>query len=175
MSKIDYILERKPVKRINLRVRKDGSVYVSAPPRVPKSELDQFVEAHRTWIAHAQAKIAASPMRIAEQATKEEQAEWRAIVEGVTPGIVAIWEKRLGVQAKRLTYRNMRSQWGSCQPKTGRICINTRLALYPPKCLEYVIVHELCHLKVHGHGPKFWKLVESALPDYRERMALLKE
>ena len=50
------------------------------------------------------------------------------------------------MKAQKLAYRNMKSRWGSCQPSTGRICINVRLALYPPECLEYVVVHELCHL-----------------------------
>ena len=57
----------------------------------------------------------------------------------------------------------MTSRWGSCQPATGRICINVRLALYPPECLEYVVVHELCHLRERGHGPAFQALMD-ALP-----------
>ena len=61
----------------------------------------------------------------------------------------------MGVKAGRLAYRNMTSRWGSCQPATGRICINVRLALYPPECLEYVVVHELCHLRERGHGQRF--------------------
>ena len=67
----------------------------------------------------------------------------------------------LGVRAGKLAYRNMKSRWGSCQPSTGRICINVRLALYPPECLEYVVVHELCHLLVHGHGPGFPRAARS--------------
>ena len=63
---------------------------------------------------------------------------------------------------------------GSCQPATGRICINVRLALYPPECLEYVVVHELCHLLEGGHGPRFKALMDAFMPDWRERRAKLR-
>ena len=80
----------------------------------------------------------------------------------------------MGVHVGKLAYRNMTSRWGSCQTKTGRICINVRLAAYPPQCLEYVVVHELCHLLEPGHGPRFWALVDGFLPTWREAKALLK-
>ena len=88
-------------------------------------------------------------------------------MEAFAPVLVAKWESVLGVKAGTLVFRNMTSRWGSCQPATGRICLNVRLALFPPECLEYVVVHELCHLRERGHGPEFWALVESCLPDYR--------
>ena len=71
------------------------------------------------------------------------------------------------MHAGSLAYRNMRSRWGSCQPETGRICINTRLALYPPECLEYVVVHELAHLLEANHGPAFYAILDRALPTWK--------
>ena len=52
---------------------------------------------------------------------------------------------------------------------TRRICINVRLALYPPECLEYVVVHELCHLLERGHGPRFHQLMDRFMPDWKQR------
>ena len=75
----------------------------------------------------------------------------------------------MGVKVGSLAYRNMTSRWGSCQPSTGRICINVRLALYPPECLEYVVVHELCHLLERGHGPRFHQLMDHFMPDWKQR------
>mgnify|MGYP001318615938 CR=1 FL=1 len=77
------------------------------------------------------------------------------------------------VRSGKIAYRNMTSRWGSCQPSTGRICINIRLALYPPQCLELIVVHELCHLLESGHGPKFKQLMDLFLPDWRDRQAIL--
>ena len=79
----------------------------------------------------------------------------------------------MDVTPGKLAYRNMTSRWGSCQPSTGRICINVRLALYPPRCLEYVVVHELAHLLVHGHGAQFYAVLDCYLPDWRESKKLL--
>jgi hypothetical protein len=95
-------------------------------------------------------------------------------VSACVPPLVEAWEPILGVHAQNLVYRNMKSRWGSCQPATGRICINTRLALYPPECLEYVVVHELCHLLVSGHGPEFHALMTSVMPDWKARRARLR-
>ena len=113
-------------------------------------------------------------MAQAEAASPAEIREWREAVEECVPVLVAAWEPILGVKAQKLAYRNMKSRWGSCQPTTGRICINVRLALYPPECLEYVVVHELCHLLVPGHGPEFKELMTRVMPDWKQRRAKLR-
>ena len=79
----------------------------------------------------------------------------------------------MGVRAGKLAYRNMTSRWGSCQPSTGRICINVRLALYPPECLEYVVVHELCHMLEPNHGAGFKALMTKVMPDWKQRERIL--
>lgn len=113
-------------------------------------------------------------MARAAQATPEEVAAWREAVSACAPALVAAWEPIMGVKAGKLAYRNMMSRWGSCQPSTGRICINVRLALYPPECLEYVVVHELCHLLERGHGPRFHQLMDAFMPDWKQRRAKLR-
>lgn len=171
---VEYWLVRKCVKNVNIRVRSDGSVVVSAPPRASLSEIASFVASKRAWVERCRERAADSPQRMAEQASAAEVAQWRAVVEACVPALVAEWEPIVGVRAGKLAYRNMRSRWGSCQPSTGRICINVRLALYPPECLEYVVVHELCHMLVRGHGPKFHALLDRFMPDWRERRAKLR-
>lgn len=114
-------------------------------------------------------RVSATPMAQASQASKAEVAQWRAVVQACVPALVAAWEPIMGVKAGQLAYRNMTSRWGSCQPSTGRICINVRLALYPPECLEYVVVHELCHLLERGHGPRFHQLMDRFMPDWKQR------
>lgn len=65
-------------------------------------------------------------------------------------------------------------RWGSCSGR-GRLNFSWMLAAAPPEAADYVLVHELCHLKEHNHSPAFWRLVEDALPDYRQRLALLRQ
>ena len=170
-----WVIEKR-VKRLTLRVQPpDGRIEVSVPRATPDSLVADMVRSHRDYIAKAQAKVATSPMAQAEGATKAQVREWRKVVEACVPALVEKWAPILGVQVGKLAYRNMKSRWGSCQPSTGRICINVRLALYPPECLEYVVVHELCHLLVHGHGPAFHQLMDRVMPDWKKRRAKLRQ
>ena len=139
-----------------------------------EARIAAFVREKRSWIDARRVEAATSVAGRAANATPEEIAQWRAVVESFVPLLVEKWEPVMGVRAGKLVYRNMTSRWGSCQPSTGRICINVRLALYPPECLEYVVVHELCHLIERGHGPAFQAAMDRFLPDWRERRAKLR-
>lgn len=71
----------------------------------------------------------------------------------------------LGVAPTAVTVRDTRSRWGSAS-RRGRVMLAWRLVLAPPPVLDTVVVHELCHLRVFGHGPRFWDLVASRIPDH---------
>ena len=172
---IEVRLSRKRVKNLNLRISRDGShVDVSAPSWVSEDEVRDFVRRKAAWIESHLAQAADTPMARASQATPEEVARWREVVSACVPALIAAWEPIMGVRAGKLAYRNMTSRWGSCQPSTGRICINVRLALYPPECLEYVVVHELCHLLERGHGSRFHQFMDTFMPDWKQRRAKLR-
>lgn len=81
---------------------------------------------------------------------------------------------RLDAYPTRLRIGNQKTLWGSCSAR-GAVSLNWRLIAAPKPVFEYVVVHELCHLLEHNHSPRFWKLVESLLPDHRERRAWLKQ
>jgi predicted metal-dependent hydrolase len=81
---------------------------------------------------------------------------------------------RLGLDHGRVSVRDQRTRWGSCS-RSGALSFNWRLALAPPAVLDYVVVHELCHLRRHDHSPAFWALVASAQPDWEPRARWLKQ
>ena len=167
---IEVRLQRKKVKNLNLRIARDGGhVDASAPAWMAPADVADFVHRKHDWIESQMERVSATPMAQASQASKAEVAQWRVVVQACVPALVAAWEPIMGVKAGQLAYRNMTSRWGSCQPSTGRICINVRLALYPPECLEYVVVHELCHLLERGHGPRFHQLMDRFMPDWKQR------
>ena len=170
-----WVIEKPRIKNSYLRVQPpDGRIEVTMPYGSPDAHAEHLVRQRRSWIEQRQLEVAASPMAKAAAATPAEVRKWRKYVEAFAPAVVARWEPVLGVHAQKLAYRNMSSRWGSCQPSTGRICINVRLALYPFECLEYVVVHELCHLLVPGHGAEFYELMDRVMPDWKNRRAKLK-
>jgi predicted metal-dependent hydrolase len=175
VDELEVRITRKNMKNLRIRVvAPDGHIEASVPARMPLAQVERFIRGKRDWVARQQAQLRTSVQVEAEQADPDEVAQWRALVETLVPLLVRKWEPIMGVHAGKLAYRNMKSRWGSCQPSTGRICINVRLALYPPQCLEYVVVHELCHLIEPWHGERFWRLMSTFLPTWKESRDLLK-
>ena len=169
----DVQVTLKRMKSIRLHVKPTGEVTLSAPLGTSKTHISEFIRSRADWICAQQAKQVDSPAARAERATKQEIEQWRTVVKACVPPLVAEWERILGVRVQKLDYRNMKSRWGSCQPQTGRVCINIRLALYPPECLEYVVVHELCHMLEPNHGAGFKALITKVMPDWKLRERIL--
>jgi predicted metal-dependent hydrolase len=99
---------------------------------------------------------------------------YRARLMEALPALIGKWEPLTGVKAGRLSVRKMRTRWGSCNPRTGNIRLNTELAKKPPECLEYVLVHELTHVLEPSHNHRFKALMDRFMPEWRERRAALK-
>lgn len=89
------------------------------------------------------------------------------------PDLIAKWEAVVGVRAATFAIRLMKSRWGSCNTRTGRICLNLNLIKKPLACLEYVLVHELVHLHEASHNRRFYDLMNQFMPDWRAHHAIL--
>ncbi len=87
--------------------------------------------------------------------------------------LVALWEPRLGVSVAALGLKRMTTRWGTCNPRARRVWLNVELIKRPPDCFEYVVVHELAHILVPDHSPRFWAVVARQLPGYRSARAEL--
>lgn len=92
---------------------------------------------------------------------------YREVLTKQIPGLILKWEKAIGVQSEGYTIRNMKTRWGTCNIRSKRICLNLQLAKKPPKCLEYVIVHELVHLLEGSHNRVFKNYMDHFLPDWK--------
>lgn len=99
--------------------------------------------------------------------TADVQQHARQSLEQQLPALLEHWARVIGRSPTRITFRIMRSRWGSCTPATGRIRLNLQLGLMEPRFLEYVLVHEMTHLWVGGHGPRFQQLMDRFLPGWR--------
>lgn len=83
--------------------------------------------------------------------------------------VVAEWSRTLGLDAPRIHVQHMKTKWGSCSPARRSIRINTELAKKPPRCLEYIVVHELMHLLEPTHNERFKALMRAFLPEWEDR------
>jgi predicted metal-dependent hydrolase len=221
---IPFTLIRKKVKNINLKVRQDQTVVVSAGKAVPYQSIEKFVTQKAPWILKHlehfaamdradQAKDYASgetlyylgqPYRlqvlpaekkprvlfehgqiylivkdICDQISKEklikswyrEQAEiiFKQSLARVLPLVAGY-----GIAEPSLTIRNMKTRWGSCSWKKGKITLSTELLKTPERCIDYVVLHELAHFLHHKHDVSFYNFLSVVMPDWKERRVILK-
>ena len=170
---VTYTLTRRRVRNLNLRVRADGSVAVSAAPGVPAGAVDAFVAGHGAGGAAAQARAAAR--RAAEAAPLPPKAEALARMQALCAAYYPLFAASCpGGRMPRVAVRDMRTRWGSCSLRTGTLAFARRLCAMPAPAQEYVVVHEFCHFAHPDHSPAFWAAVAAVLPDYRARKALLR-
>jgi predicted metal-dependent hydrolase len=87
---------------------------------------------------------------------------------------VEFWRRVMGFGPRSLTIRGQRTLWGSCTSE-GAVSLNWKLMSCPPEVIDYVVVHELCHLKEQNHSARYWALVSSFIPNYRELRKWLKD
>jgi len=92
---------------------------------------------------------------------------YREQIRAVVPELIAKWEPVIGVQVGRVFVQRMKTRWGSCNPASGAIRLNTDLARKPPDCLEYIVVHEMTHLLEPTHNARFGALIELFLPQWQ--------
>jgi predicted metal-dependent hydrolase len=141
-------------------------------PRATAEEIDAAIEYHRPWIARQVARLP-KPRLGLERLRLTEDAGRREANARIT--LIAQSEAMaLGVRYARIVLRDQRSRWGSCST-TGTLSFNWRLVLAPHDVLDYVVVHEVCHLLEHNHGEAFWTLVLERRPDYLAPKAWLDE
>jgi predicted metal-dependent hydrolase len=87
---------------------------------------------------------------------------------------IAAWSQETGWQPRAVLIRDQRRRWGSCSAD-GTLRFNWRLVMAPPSVIDYVVVHELAHLRVHNHSPAFWAEVARHIPDHKARRAALRQ
>ena len=172
MSNREYELRRSKRRTLSIEVNREAKLIVRAPLCMPTAQIEAFVSAHAAWIAEkqekAQAKLARTP-----ELSEDEIAALKAKALTVLTEKAAYYAAKMGVTYTHIGITNAKRRFGSCSAK-GSINYAWRLMLYPEETWDYIVVHELCHLKHFDHSRAFWQMVETYLPDYKERAKLLK-
>lgn len=174
---MDIKVTRRRTSRLSLRITKNGEVHVSAPYGTAEATIRDFIEKHTEWIKRAQ-------MRTLEReqtrsnfyaqlplATRVQRAESQTRLDGIVRPLIAHYSALMGVSPQFLYYRATRSRWGSCHTGRRAVCFSLYLLLLPEWCIEHTVVHELAHLLVPNHGPRFHALMDCYFPRWREARA----
>jgi predicted metal-dependent hydrolase len=162
----------KRVKGHRVVVRQGVPPELVVRPRATDADIDAAIAFHLPWLVRQLAK-AAEP-RLALDRLRLTEAQGRREAHARISLIAQSEAAALAVAYRRITLRDTVSRWGSCS-STGNLSFSWRLVLAPHDVLDYVVVHEVCHLVEHNHGPSFWRLVERRRPRYREPRAWLDE
>ena len=136
---------------------------VVVPLRTSERTIRALLDQHEGWLARQLARARAPQLALERMTEREGRNRARALVHKLVQDEAA----RLGVSVGRIAIRDQRTRWGSCSSR-GTLSFNWRLVLAPLDVGEYVVVHELCHLREPNHSPRFWELVAAARPGYRE-------
>ncbi len=165
-------------KTLAIEVKKDLRVIVRDPLFVSNREIQKFITEKSAWIEKAISKVKArnkqEKLNPTQKFTPEEIHLLADKALKVIPKRVEYYAKIMGVTYGRITIRNQLSRWGSCSAKDN-LNFNCLLMLCPAEVMDYVVVHELCHLKEMNHSKKFWGIVEHFCPEYEQHKKWLKE
>ncbi|CAN5161944.1 M48 family metallopeptidase [soil metagenome] len=166
---IPYLLRRSGRTRgMRLSIKTDCEVVVTAHSLIPEFIIRQFLKQKATWIIEKVEMMKArnkDKIQITDKKQKQEIRD-KAIVSVLTK--VKKWNEGLGYEVAKITIKEQKTCWGSCT-RDRHLNFNWKLGLMPDHLVDYVVVHELCHLKHFDHSKKFWELVSTMVPDYKAR------
>lgn len=165
---MEYKIVRHPRrKRLLLTVSVTGAVTVKASPFVTEQYIEKFVDSHKEWIEERK-KYYSDVYHTRVTVAKEEREK---IKKQFLPEMVKLTEKYaavMGVAPKSIKITSAERRWGSCSSDNS-VCYSYRCAFLSQRCKEYIVVHELSHIKEHNHSKKFYGVVKTYMPDYKQR------
>lgn len=167
-----YRLKRSERKTLSLEITRQLEVLVRAPWHVPVKELDRFVGKHGEWIA-ANLERRRALLEKQPEPSAEEAGELKRRAKAHLPARTAYYADIMGLSPSSVKITSAEKRYGSCSHKNA-LCFSYRLMLCPDEAIDYVVVHELAHIVHKNHGGGFYALIASVLPDYKERVKLLK-
>lgn len=176
-------------RRVILRPDSKFNIFrLTVPAGYPRGEALRFLDSQRDWMRQTSAAklldwqpedspgerhwVLGQLVTLGEMGVPAGKAfrDWQyRQVEPVLRAMLAQWQQRMRVSVSQIRWRLMKSRWGSCQPEKREIHLNTRLFCTPPECLEYILVHELCHLHHADHSPAFHAEMTALMPDWKSR------
>lgn len=179
LYELPYTLIHSNRRSFSINISPDGQITVRVPMRATQKEISHLLIEKRIWIVtkylEVQEKQRNRPVsELTDTQRLALEKRYIAAAKEYFPKRVTHFHQFTGGSYNRITIRDQKTRWGSCSAR-GTLSFNWRLMLAPPAILDYVVVHELCHLTHMNHSAAFWQKVESVYPDYRTARKWLKD
>ena len=148
-------------RSVKLMIGQDNSIKMTLPKYISFKKAKEFLEMNLSWL-ETKIKEGIAP----STSKKEEYKKFKANAKKIISERVDEINKFYNFPFKKISIRNQSSRWGSCST-SGTLSFNYKIALLPRKYTDYIVAHELCHLKEMNHSKDFWHLVAMKIPDYK--------
>ena len=165
---IPYTLCRTKIKNLYIYI-KSGKVIVKAPLKLSNEKIEEFLNEKSGWIYKNLEKNKKKMKQEAEEKIETEDIER---LQKIVEKNIYKYANILGKRPNKVRIRELKYAWGSCSINKN-ISINLKLAKKSEKAIEYVVLHEMCHLIYMNHSKSFWNLVEKNMPNFKEYKKLL--
>ncbi|MDD3487405.1 MAG: M48 family metallopeptidase [Candidatus Moranbacteria bacterium] len=168
-KKIDYKLcESDRARCLRITIYPSGELAATLPRNMSLKNLEKFLQQKSDWILRKM-NLAKKrkPLFALPRASRKDYLAKKNEARKLVSAKVEYFSRIYGVHPAKISIRNQKSRWGSCSRK-GNLNFNYRLVYLPEKYQDYIVVHELCHLKEFNHSKKFWDWVALAIPDYKK-------
>ncbi len=163
---VNYTLKKsKRARRIRITVYPDTSVVVTVP--FTCRDIESFIKEKEKWLLDKISFFQKSKNSPLKRHDYEDYLKHKEKARKIIKERISLLNKRYGYTFNRVSIKNQKTIWGSCSKK-GNLNFNYKIIFLPQKLCDYIIVHELCHLKEPNHSSRFWNLVAETFPDYKK-------
>ncbi|MFC1645254.1 M48 family metallopeptidase [Patescibacteria group bacterium] len=166
---VEYVLKRsRRAKNVRLVICCESGLTVIVPSQVDTSRVESFIFQKTEWILRKIKEMRNSGKRsLFHSKTRRDYIACKENARDLVIRRLEFFNKYYNLDYKRVAIRNQRTRWGSCS-SIGNLNFNFRIIFLSDELVDYLIVHELCHLQEMNHSREFWKLVEKTIPDHNE-------
>jgi predicted metal-dependent hydrolase len=160
-------------RSLRIAVHVDGKVVVTAPKRLHMSVVEKFMREKSAWVQDKLAYFSKFDTSLYKQSKRGDYRKYKEQALALVRDKITQFNEHYKFVFNQISIKNQKSRWGSCSRK-GNLNFNYKIALLPEDLVDYIVVHELCHLGEFNHSANFWNLVAETMPDYKEKRARLK-
>lgn len=168
------VRESNKARHIRISIYPGGEVVVTIPKNTPRNIVEKFLHSKADWIEKKVLLMKRYPKTTRLVLSKKEVSQLKQKAYEFVEKRLLYFNTTYNQVWKSISIRGQKTRWGSCSQK-GNLHFNYKIALLPEDLGDYVVVHELCHLKEFNHSRRFWDLVSQAIPDYREKREKLRK